>query len=463
MMSDLFSIFKGVSAKQWKQKIQVDLKGADYNETLIWQTPEGIHVKPFYHPDDFELDFEPIPGQPNAWRIAQHVFIDDPTIANRLALDAVSRGAEAIYFSSEKKFDTNIVFQNFDFGTVSIYFDLKFLDEAFILELTAFLSEKKATVYYNTDIIGNLARTGNWFHNLKTDHEILSTIIATNPSAAVIGIDTSVYQNAGATITQQLAYALAHVNEYLNHFTTVNPGRNDESQPLHTTFKVAIGSNYFFEIAKLRALRKLYASLAKEYNLKETCHIMAMPSKRNKTLYDYNVNMLRTTTECMSAVLGGADTICNLAYDGLYHKSNEFGERISRNQLLILKTESYFDVVDNPADGTYYIESLTNQLAEKALDIFKEIERGGGFLKQLKEGTIQKKIKESAQKEQSRFDHGELVLLGTNKYPNENDRMKNDLELYPFVKLNPRKTLLSPIIGKRLSEDIEKERLENES
>ncbi len=462
-MSNLFSIFNGVSAKQWKQKIQVDLKGADYNQSLIWQSPEGIHVKPFYHPDDFKLDFEPIPGHPSSWRIAQHIFIDDTTIANWLALDAVSRGAEAIYFSSEKKFDTNIVFQNFDFKTVSIYFDLKFLDQAFILELTAFFFKKKATVYYNIDIIGNLAKTGNWFHNLKADYEILSTIIAANPSAAVIGIDTTLYQNAGATITQQLAYALAHLNEYLNHFTTVNPAWNDETQPVLITFKVAISGNYFFEIAKLRALRKLYASLAKEYGLKETCRIIAMPSKRNKTLYDYNVNMLRTTTECMSAVLGGADTICNLAYDGIYHKSNEFGERISRNQLLILKAESYFDVVDNPADGTYYIESLTIQLAEKALDIFKEIERGGGFLKQLKEGTIQKKIKESAQKEQTSFNEGKLVLLGTNKYPNENDQMKNDLELYPFVKLQARKTLLSPIIGKRLSQDIEKERLENES
>ncbi len=460
-MSDLFSTFDGVSAKQWKQKIQVELKGADYNQTLISQTPEGIHVKPFYHPDDFKSDFEPIPGQPGTWRIAQHIFIDDTAIVNKLALDAVARGAEAIYFSSEKDFEINEVFQNFDFN-IPIYFDLKFLDEVFLQKLLSFFSEKKATVYYNTDIIGNLARTGNWFRNLKADHEILSTSITANPSKAIISIDTALYQNAGATITQQLAYALAHVNEYLNHITNLDPKYNKESHSLKVTFKVAIGSNYFFEIAKLRALRKLYASLSNEYGLKKTCHIIAMPSKRNKTIYDYNVNMLRTTTECMSAVLGGADTVCNLPYDAVYHKSNEFGERISRNQLLILKAESYFDMVDNPADGAYYIESLTNQLTEKALEVFKEIEKGGGFLKLLKEGTIQKKIKESALKEQAQFDDGELVLLGTNKYQNENDRMKNNLELFPFVKIKPRKTLISPIIEKRLSEHHEKKRLENE-
>src|SRR5690606_4390425 len=216
------------------------------------------------------------------------------------------------------------------------------------------------------------------------------------------------------------------------------------------TFSLAIGPNYFFEIAKIRALRKLYATLAKEYSVNETCHILAIPSKRNKTLYDYNVNILRSTTECMSAILGGADTVCNLPYDALYHKSNEFGERISRNQLLILKYESYFDAVSNPADGTYYIESLTDELAEKALQLFKEIEKGGGFLQQLKEGTIQKKIKESAEKEQQLFENGELKLLGTNYHPNKNDRMKEELQLFPFVKHNPVKTLIAPIIEKRI-------------
>jgi methylmalonyl-CoA mutase len=165
----------------------------------------------------------------------------------------------------------------------------------------------------------------------------------------------------------------------------------------------------------------------------------------------------------MSAILGGADTVCNLPYDALYHKSNEFGERIARNQLLILKHESYFDTVSNPVDGTYYIESLTDELAEKALQLFKEIEKGGGFLQQLKDGTIQKKIKESAEKEQQLFDSGELKLLGTNYHLNKNDRMKGDLELFPFVKHNPTKTLIAPIVEKRLSENTEQERLKTES
>jgi methylmalonyl-CoA mutase len=154
--------------------------------------------------------------------------------------------------------------------------------------------------------------------------------------------------------------------------------------------------------------------------------------------------------------------VANLPYDAIYHKSNEFGDRISRNQLLILKHESYFDKVTNAADGSYYIESLTEELAEKALLLFKDIEANGGFLKQLADGTIQRKITESANKEQELFDSGKEVLLGTNKFPNKNDRMGGDLELFPFVKKKPRKTLITPIIAKRLAEKIEQERLASE-
>lgn len=464
MSKFLFEDFDGVSAKQWKQQIQYDLKGADYNETLVWQSLEGINVKPFYHRDDFPNGFKPIPGQPKSWKIAQQIFIDDVSIANNIALDAVNRGAESIIFKAEKDFDIQKVFSDFPFENTPIYFEFNFLSEEFLNKLSSFFSTKGATVYYNIDLIGKIARTGNWFLNEKEDHQILDAFFQKQPTAHILSVDASIYQNAGANSIQQLAYALGHANEYLNHINISSSAvENSTIANLSMSFKVSIGSNYFFEIAKIRALRKLYAFVAKEYGVKETCHIIAVPSERNKTIYDYNVNMLRTTTECMSAVLGGADSVCNLPYDSLYHKSNEFGQRIARNQLLILKNESYFDIVSNPSDGTYYIESLTDELAEKALIIFKKIEKTGGFLKQLKEGTILKKIKESAEKEQQLFDKGELKLLGTNYHPNKNDRMKGDIELFPFVKHNPTKTLIAPIIAKRLSEITEQERLKQES
>lgn len=247
---------------------------------------------------------------------------------------------------------------------------------------------------------------------------------------------------------------MAHANEYLNRLNTDSLGK--------FTFKIAVGSHYFFEIAKIRALRLLWRTLAKEYGAPAECHITAHPSERNKTLYGYNVNLLRSTTECMSAILGGADTVCNLPYDAIYHKDNEFAERIARNQLLILKEESYFDDVKNPATGSYYIESLTCQLAERALVLFKDIEANGGLLKQLKNNTIQRKIRESAKKEQRRFDSGEEILVGTNAYQTKVDTMKDNLEIYPFAKSEQRKTQIEPIIEKRLAEEVEKKRLKEE-
>ena len=447
MKKHLLTDFDPVSAKAWKQKIQVDLKGAEYNETLISKTLEGIHIKPFYHNDD-GIAITDIPGTPSGWNITQGVFIDDVKIANNIAIDALEKGAEAIVFTAEKPFNIPSVFKDFPFSKATIYFDFSFLDIEFVKELSLYLTKHKAEFYLNLDPVGKLSKEGNWFKSQKEDFKALQSLSKTGNT---ISVDTTNYQNAGANMVQQLAYALAHANEYLNHQTTNS-----------ITFKIATGTHYFFEIAKIRALRILYASLAKEYNCSQTCHVIAQPSRRNKTVYDYNINMLRSTTEAMSSVLGGADAVCNMPYDVLYHKSNEFGERISRNQLLILKAESYFDVVSNPADGAYYIESVTQELASKALDLFKQIEDGGGFIKQLLKGDIQKKIKESASKQQELFDNGSITLLGTNKHPNPMDLMKENLELFPFLKSNPRKTLIQPIIAKRLAEAIEQQRLAHE-
>ena len=447
MKKHLLTDFDPVSAKAWKQKIQVDLKGAEYNETLISKTLEGIHIKPFYHNDD-GIAAKEIPGTPSGWNITQGVFIDDVKIANNIAIDALKKGAEAIVFTAEKPFNIPSVFKDFPFSKATIYFDFSFLDIEFVKELSLYLTKHKAEFYLNIDPVGKLSKEGNWFKSQKEDFNALQSLSQTGNT---ISVDTTNYQNAGANMVQQLAYALAHANEYLNHQTTNS-----------ITFKIATGTHYFFEIAKIRALRILYASLAKEYNCSQTCHVIAQPSRRNKTVYDYNINMLRSTTEAMSSVLGGADAVCNMPYDVLYHKSNEFGERISRNQLLILKAESYFDVVSNPADGAYYIESVTQELASKALELFKQIEDGGGFIKQLLQGDIQKKIKESASKQQELFDNGSITLLGTNKHPNPMDLMKENLELFPFLKSNPRKTLIQPIIAKRLAEAIEQQRLAHE-
>lgn len=449
MKDFLFDGFETLTPSAWKQKIQVDLKGADYNESLLWKTNEGIVVRPFYTQEDRNNTSIALPKE--GYKICQSIFVDDVTIANKLALDALKRGANVIQFVAKNDFDYKSLLQNIELNNTRIYFKIEFLNADFIQELNSFC--KSNTIYFQIDIIGNLASSGNWFANLKSDIDQVKKIQSIVTHA--ISVDSFIYQNSGATITQELAYTLAHTNEYIEIYGS------EIASKMHYNFSV--GSNYFFEIAKLRAFRILHASLLKDHGIENPiAHIFTKPSLRNKTVYDYNVNMLRTTSECMSAILGGSDTISNISYDSLYHKSNEFGERISRNQLLILQKEAYLQEAQEVANGSYYIESITKQLAEKALDIFKQIEKGGGFLKQLKSGIIQKKIQESAQKQQEQFNTNQITLLGSNKLPNKDDRMKNDLEIYPFLKTKTTKTLIPPILQVRLSELYEKQRLETE-
>ncbi len=456
MSANLFEEFDSVSSKQWKQKIQVDLKGADYNETLILKTPEGIDVKPFYHQDDQHPEYTQKTGA-TGWNICQRITVNDEITSNQRAKEALAKGATSLWFVIENlDISFSKLFNEIDVANTVIHISTLTYDNDFFVRGKDFANGKSTSFYLHADLIATFARSGNWSDSQQTDLQSWKNLVDKTASTSV-SVDMTLYQNAGSNIVQQLAYGMAHANEYLNLLET------DTASGVEMCFNVAVGSNYFFEIAKLRALRLLYSTMASAYENSNDCRILAIPTKRNKTLYDYNTNMLRATTECMSAVLGGVDDICNLPYDAIYHKENEFGDRISRNQLLILKSESYFDKVNNPADGAYYIEELTQQLAEKALDLFKDIEANGGLIKQLVDGTIQRKIKESANKEQSAFDEGKEVLIGTNKYPNDQDRMKHDLELDPFVAKNPRKTSIVPIIERRLAEKIEKERLATEA
>jgi methylmalonyl-CoA mutase len=452
----LFEDFPEVSAKAWKQKIQYELKGKDYNQEMVWDSPEGIKVKPFYHADDLS-GVKTTNLRIDSWKIGQTIYAGNAIMANEKALKFLAKGAEAIQFIiPNEEVDVILLLKNINILSYNVYLEMQFLSKKYISNLFTKVADAEK-IHFQIDLINHLSRSGNWYQSLEKDHELFDELLEMDIDN-LISIDTSLYENAGAHKVQQLAFGLAHANEYLNHLEVA--GKLKTLKQIQ--FKVSVEGNYFFEIAKLKALRLLWDSLCDMYEISCECHITTSPSKRNKTIYDYNVNLLRTTTECMSAILGGSNTVFNLPYDSIYHKDNDFAERIALNQLVVLKEESYFDQVANPAEGSYYIESITEQLAEKALELFKSIEKNGGFLSQLKNHSIQNKIMESAKKQQDLFDSGEEVLVGTNKFQSEEDVMKGNLELYPFVKRNPRKTLITPIIEKRLAEELERKRLDNE-
>ncbi|MGI9546766.1 MAG: methylmalonyl-CoA mutase subunit beta [Flavobacteriaceae bacterium] len=450
----LFSEFSQLTNKEWKQKIHADLKGADYNETLIWESPEGIKVKPFYTAED-QNNARDIEIETGSWSIGQKIFSDDPDLINSKCAEALDQGVDSLIIAvgSESESPKNY------FTGIALKDEKVFLDAAALPPEKLSLCLKDIPVeqdrlYVLHDIVGQLTATGNWYSNLDADFKKLEEVLVANPGSKVVSVNASRYQNAGANRVQQIAYALAHAAEYLK--------RLDSQYLSHITFMISVDTNYFFEIAKIKALRILWQRLISERDANISSHLLSFPTTRNKSIYDYNVNMLRTTTECMSAILGGADTIYNLPYDHIYHKDNEFANRIARNQLLILRNESYFDQVDNAAAGSYYIQHLTSEMASSAWSLYEQIQSAGGFLRQLKDHKIQKKIKESAQKQQQAFNNGEEILVGSNKYINEADLMTDQLQKDPFLKIERKKTLIEPILEKRLTESLEKNRLDHE-
>ncbi|SNR26478.1 methylmalonyl-CoA mutase [Maribacter sedimenticola] len=452
----LFDNFREISAKEWKQKIQYALKGKEYNEEVVWDTPEGIKIKPFYNSEDLG-NTTPLSATGDSWKIGHLVYAGNARMANANALRHIERGAEAITFLiPNDTIDVSSLLDNIDINLVKIYFDMQFLSKSYISN-SIHRCPDASKISFAIDPVGYLARTGNWHHSMKEDLLAVKDILSLNIEN-VLQVNVGLYENAGADIVQQLAYAMAHANEYLH----MCQEQSDLRQLKKMEFKLAIGGNYFFEISKIRALRKLWSTLIGAYEISIPCHIISTPSRRNKTVYDYNVNMLRTTTESMAAVLGGSDTVFNMPYDAIFKKENKFSNRIALNQLLLLKEESYFAKVKNPADGSYYIETLTDQLAEKALLYFKRIEKEGGFLKLLKSHTIQQQIATAAKKQQEKFNSKQMVLVGTNAFVTNTDTMSNEIELFPFVKRKPRKTLILPIIEKRLAEELEQNRLSHE-
>ena len=458
--NELFKGFEPVSPKAWKQKIQVDLKGGDYNELLTHLSPEGILIKPFYTAEDRKGDSSELSHAGQSWKIGYAVDAAGDSAAEQAA-DALANGVEQLLIRLRSGGETPSDSTWDKLGnTGPMYWEREDLKAHWEEGIPA-SCRMQSTVL--ADPIGTLAASGNWSLGMEEDLDWVFEAAAGSEESETkfaLMIRADVYQGAGANRVQELAYTLAHAHEYLLRAKNAPGGYSIMDSPV---FKVSLGGDYFMDIAKLRVLRRLWALLAQDHGLTGNCKIIALPGLRNKTLYDYNTNMLRTTLECMSAVLGGADLICNQPYDALYNPPNSFGDRIARNQLLLLRHESHFDKVGNPADGSYYLESLTDQLGSQALELFKMLEKGGGLLAQLKSHQIQKKIRESAEKAAQALNDGDSVLVGSTVFPNPEDRMSDKVpEGYPG-KSKGGKALIEPLPLRRLTVAYESQRLQDET
>ena len=485
----LFSEFPPVSTAQWEEQIAVDLKGADYEKRLVWRTNEGFPVRPYYRGEHLSqlgylnvlpAEFPYVRGKKldaNNWQVCQDFSIKNAGEANAKALDAIARGADAIGFSVcgkgvEQDIDVTTLLKDICTGCSPVHFDVG-INSAKTLEAVIKDAENKkcgpngirGSVFY--DIFGRLAVCGCFGASSNVVSSTIVNLLYMTKELEdyrVIGVDAAYFQNAGATLVQELAYALAMGSEYLANLPNQTFSAAQIAKRMH--FRFAIGSNYFMEIAKLRAARLLWANIVKAFDADcgeaAYMYIHGETAQWNMTLYDPYVNLLRTTTEAMSGAIAGVDALWVTPFDAAYRSPDAFSERIARNQQIVLKEEAYMSKIVDPSAGSYYIENLTASIAENAWKLFLEIEEEGGYVMAMKKGTIQAQVKESAEKRRAAVATRKETLLGTNQYANTNELMNDQIKSYRCAVSCTEEKIVEPIEPLRLGEGIEKLRLKTE-
>ncbi len=472
----LFEEFPPVSTQEWEAVIEKDLKGADYNKKLVWRTAEGFQVRPYYRAENLAdipwtgqnpNEFPYVRGnkaEGNEWLVRQDITVKDVHEANKVALNALSRGANSIGFKLEyDKAYTAIEISTLLNGIDQKAVEINLYNNKYHLPLLEMMSKIpgiKGSLNY--DPLTRYLRRGTWFVTENTDMELAYIMVkAEMPGFDTIGVNGHVFTNAGATIVQEMAFALAVGAEYLDKLT--EKGLTIDEIAPKMRFNLAVGQNYFMELAKMRAYRLLWANIVNAYGPSTgsgTCkmHIHATNAELGMSLYDAYVNMLRTTTGTMSAVLGGVDSFTVMPFDTPFEIPTDFADRIARNQQLILKEEAHFDKVADPAAGSYYIENLTESLAVAAWELFNKIQDEGGYLEAVRKGMIQGLIKESAAKKFSNVATRRETILGTNQFPNFTETMKFTPEAWVFEADDRRdeKAEVETIVTFRAAQQFEK-------
>ena len=425
----LFSDFSPVSTEQWMEKVTADLKGADFEKKLVWKTNEGFKVKPFYRMEDLEglKTTDALPGEfpylrgtkkdNNEWLVRQEIKVECPKEANAKALDILNKGVDSLSFHVKAKELNAEYIETLLKDICAECVELNFSTcQGHVVELAellvAYFQKKdydltKLQGSINYDYFNKMLAKGKEKGDMVATAKALLEATASLPKYRVLNVNALTLNNAGSYIFQELGYALAWGNEYMNQL--VDAGLPAAMVAKKIKFNFGISSNYFLEIAKFRAARMLWANIVASYSPEclrdcdnkgkdNECRcaakmkIHAETSSFNLTLFDAHVNLLRTQTEAMSAALAGVDSMTVTPFDKTYDAPNEFSERMARNQQLLLKEESHFDKVIDPAAGSYYIENLTVSIAKQAWDLFLTVEEDGGFYASVKARSEERRV-----------------------------------------------------------------------
>ena len=440
----LFSEFPPVPTEKWEEVITADLKGADYERKLVWKTGEGFNVRPYYRAENLEGikflgsqagEFPYVRGTRahNRWRVHQTVSVVCPKEANAEALKILNAGVDSLGFCiASEAFtaaDLDTLLGEICIPAVQLTFcGQKTADVAELvlakIEKEGIAKEDVRIAFCIDPLVKGLSTKGDFCspNGEKCFARIAELIRKTKEykHIRVVTVSGQIFGNSGSTIVEELAFVLSAGHDYLVRLT--DAGLTIEEAARKLRFSFSVSSNYFMEIAKFRAARMLWANIVKGYNPEKNCackmQIHAETSKWNQTVYDPYVNMLRGTTEAMSAAIGGVYSLEVTPFDASFENPTEFSKRIARNVELLLKHESHFDQVVDPAGGSYYIENLTQSIAAEAWKLFLEIEEKGGYTEAYKAGFIAERIKASAAAKDKNIATRRQILLGANQYPN---------------------------------------------
>lgn len=447
----LFSEFTAPTTQEWIDKIQVDLKGADYEKKMVWKTNEGFKVQPFYRREDLKdlKGVDSLPGEfpfirgnkkdSNLWYVRQEIKVDDVKAANAKALDILNKGVNSLGFKIPGSMVSTETVETLLEGIVAECVELNFSTcQRHTVELASILVDyfkkkgydlDKLEGSVNFDPIEKILSSGKDRSALISSLPQLIEALKPLPCFKAVAVNTIALNNAGCYIYQELGYALAWGNEYLQQM--VEAGIDVVTAAKSIKFNMGVSENYFMEIAKFRAARLLWAEIVKQYEPACDCacqmHVHATTTSYNQTIFDSYVNLLRSQTEAMSAALANVDSITVTPFDAPYKESDEFSERLARNQQLLLKEESHFDKIVDAGGGSYYIEHLTDAIAKEGWKVFLEVENEGGFLALALAGKIQDAVNASNTARHANAAKRREFMLGTNQFPNFNEKSEGKM------------------------------------
>ncbi|BDE89674.1 methylmalonyl-CoA mutase family protein [Alistipes onderdonkii] len=476
----LFTEFPPVPTEKWEEVITADLKGADYERKLVWKTGEGFNVRPYYRAENLEGikflgsqagEFPYVRGTHahNRWRVHQTVSVVCPKEANAEALKILNAGVDSLGFciasADFSAADLDMLLKDICIPAVEITFCGEKM--ANVAELVLAKVEKEGIAKEDVRIafcidplVKGLSSKGDFCspNGEKCIARIVELIHKTKEykHVRIVTVAGQTFGNSGSTIVEELAFTLSAGHDYLVRLT--DAGLDVDAAARKLRFSFSVSSNYFMEIAKFRAARMLWANIVKGYGPAKNCackmHIHAETSRWNQTVYDPYVNMLRGTTEAMSATIAGVHSLEVMPFDTSFENPTEFSKRIARNVELLLKNESHFDQVVDPAGGSYYVENLTQSIAAEAWKLFLEIEQKGGYTEAYKAGLIVERIKASAAAKDKNIATRRQTLLGANQYPNFTEVAGKEITAESVTRKQAEGNVLVPYRGAMAFEEM---------